>query len=229
MSAKDHIQNEVIKARQNFSKFYTDLRTEAYSNRDKYSEEDIRCGFFVILYQDVLWPSLVLEEFSQVINEKTSVKEFLMMDDIPRLQFLFSYNQITRMSFLTKFMFDIEDFLKSIMAASGNPMDDGYYVMTEKLLKLLDLYDKQNHGILNAPAQIRNSLHNGGFASYDFEVIIKEKTFKFKRGERIVFASWDNIYLILDELVNLIKIIIKNKKNLICKRYFKWLCQSLGF
>ncbi len=232
MSARDHIKNQVLDAQRNFSSFFTDLRTEAYANRDKYTEEDIRCGLFVILSQDVLWLLLLLEEFLQVIDEKSNVTELSTLDAIPRLQFLTSYNQISRMSFLTKFMFGVEDFLKSLMRATNNTFDDGYYKMTQNILNFLDLNDTQNHKILNAPAQIRNSLHNGGFASYDFEITIKDKTFKFIRGQKIDFANWNTIYMIVDELINLIKIIIKNKKiskiNIISSNYEKvWKFSSL--
>ena len=88
---------------------------------------------------------------------------------------------------------------------------DSYYSYTKSLLSRLNIYDDNKFKILNAPAQIRNSLHNNGCPDRDFEVTIRGRLYKFVKNKPIVYTGWGNLYIFFDELLNIIIEITDNR------------------
>ena len=88
--------------------------------------------------------------------------------------------------------------------------DVGYRTLTGRIKDSLQLTVDQ-FKILNVPADIRNSLHNNGYhVENDFEVTIRGKFYKFEKGKKVMLAGWNNLYIIFDELLNVIEIIIES-------------------
>jgi hypothetical protein len=81
---------------------------------------------------------------------------------------------------------------------------DSYYRYTRSLLTHLNMYDDTKFKTLNAPAQIRNSLHNNGCPDRDFEVTIRGRLYKFAKTKPIIYTDWRNLYILFDELLNII-------------------------
>ena len=85
-----------------------------------------------------------------------------------------------------------------------------YRELTMKLKNKLNLSDNQRK-ILNLPAITRNSLHNNGYhKEKDFDATIGSKTYEFQKDKQVNFAGWDNFYIMFDELLNIIEIILKS-------------------
>jgi hypothetical protein len=68
-------------------------------------------------------------------------------------------------------MFQVEHFLNVICGKIGVEKDS-YYRYTRSLLTRLNMYDDTKFKTLNAPAQIRNSLHNDGCPDRDFDELL---------------------------------------------------------
>ncbi len=84
--------------------------------------------------------------------------------------------------------------------------------MTKKLKDELNLSDYQCD-ILNLPAVTRNSLHNNGYhTEKDFEVRIGRRTYKFEKDTQVRFAGWDNLFIMFDELLDVLEVIIESAK-----------------
>jgi hypothetical protein len=64
--------------------------------------------------------------------------------------------------------------------------------------------------VLNAPAQVRNSLHNNGYAGFNFEITLRGRTYNFIKDQQVKFTGWDNLYIFFDELLDVLIEIINN-------------------
>jgi hypothetical protein len=106
-------------------------------------------------------------------------------------------------------MFDVEYFLKSISNRLGLETNGKYYNITRALVSHLGM-NEQDFKILNAPAQLRNALHNSGFASFNFEVALQGREYKFEEGKKVTFSGWDNIHIMFSELLGTLTNILEN-------------------
>jgi hypothetical protein len=134
------------------------------------------------------------------------------------MQYLLQHDTTNRASYCTKAMFDTECLLASMVGCLGSDPKAKYYELTEHLLLCLDIKDKtfgnlrdhHYYKVLNAPAQIRNSLHNNGYGGYDFKVTLRGRSYKFTKGQQVTFTGWDNLYIFFDELLDVLVEIINN-------------------
>ena len=126
------------------------------------------------------------------------------------MQFISQYDTINRTSYCTKAMFDVEHFLKVVSKLLGMNTEVGYREMTRKLKNSLNLTDDQ-FDILNVVARVRNSLHNNGYhTEEDFEIVIRGKSYKFEKDKQVKFLGWDNLYIMFDELLDVIDFILES-------------------
>ena len=64
--------------------------------------------------------------------------------------------------------------------------------------------------ILNALALVRNSLHNNGYhTEEDFEMVIRGISYKFEKDKQVKFSGWGNLYIMFDELLDVIEFILE--------------------
>lgn len=195
---------EITETKKNFSNLSEKLLENARGYSKKYTSEDIRCGFFTVSFDNVLWLLINLDAFLELIKNKPILDKYVVSSDTVYKQYLISHNNITRMSLLTKIMFNVEDFLKRILTHFKQPADIGYYNLSEKYLKFFNFYTPQRHGVLILPAQIRNSLHGGGFTEYPIDITIENIQFKAEIGQRITFANWKNLYISINAVIDLL-------------------------
>lgn len=65
---------------------------------------------------------------------------------------------------------------------------------------------------MNLPAQVRNSLHNNGFTQNAIDVQLRGQNYKANAGEQVKFCGWDSIYIMADELTDILIAIIESEK-----------------
>jgi|GEM_PF-6295535 len=214
MKNSEYLLTEINQTKDKFHRLYKDLFDQANSYSKKYSKDDIRCGFFVISFEQILWLLINFDSFIELLKNKKILDNYIACTENECQQYLIGHNNNTRMSYLTRTMFNVEDFMKSVLMKLEQPTDLGYYNLSKKFLISINYYDEQRHKILNFPAQIRNSLHGGGFTEFPIDVTMGKTHFKAEKGERITFASWNTIFLSINTLFELLKDIINTVENI---------------
>jgi len=134
------------------------------------------------------------------------------MNSQNRIQFLLQYDSINRASYCTHAMFEIEHFLKLIARMIEMKKINQYGQFTEEFLKLIDKYDKNTFLVLTSPAHVRNSLHNNGYSSYDFQLLVGDISYEFLAGQQVTQTGWDDMYSMFDKLVDKLIEIIESQK-----------------
>jgi len=214
MEDKVSLNELTIKARKDFFELLKKSWTEFQKNDKKFETNDIRAHFFSVNSISNLWLLIHLDTFFEMLDEKdTKIKNYMNLNPKSRIQYLSQHDTINRISYVTKVMFDVEDFIKTIMKGIEKPPHGKYYQFTKDLLTELQINDTQSHKILNAPYQIRNSLHNGGYAYHDFEIKLRGNQYNFIKGEQLKFTGWNHLYIFFDELIDLL-ITIVNKSEI---------------
>lgn len=214
MKNNEYLLIEINQTKDNFYRLYKNLLDQAISNSKKYSKEDVRCGFFVISFEQILWLLINFDSFIELLKNKKNLDKYITCTEDDYQQYLIGHNNNTRMSYLTRAMFNVEDFMKSVLKKLEQSDNLGYYELSKKFLMSINYYDEQRHKILNFPAQIRNSLHGGGFTEFSIDVTIGKNHFKANKGERITFASWSTIFLSINTLFELLKNVISTVENI---------------
>jgi len=209
MEDKVSLNEVTIKARKDFFELLKKSWTEFQKNDKKFEANDIRAHLFSIYSTSNLWLLIHLDTFFEMLNEKdTKIKNYMNLNPRSRIQYLSQHDTINRISYVTKVMFDVEDFIKTIMKGIEKSPHGKYYQFTKDLLTELQINDIQSHKILNAPYQIRNSLHNGGYAYHDFEIKLRDNQYNFIKGEQLKFTGWNHLYIFFDELIDLLITIV---------------------
>lgn len=179
----------------------------------KYSGTDVRSHFFIVFAELNLWLLIQLDSFSEMLDNNTDrISRYMNLNPNSRLMFLSQYDTINRASYCTHAMFEVEDFLKLIGLKVGMKPTNKYGLFIEEFLKRIDKYDGNTILILKSPAHIRNSLHNNGYASYDFELLVGNNLYKFVKDQQVYYTGWDNLYLMFDRLIDKIVEIIDSPK-----------------
>ena len=150
-----------------------------------------------------LWLLIQIDTFLEILeSDKIKVSKHVSLTLNDRIQFLLQFDMLNRSSYCTNAMFHVEHFLNVIGSRIG--VDKGsYYSYTKNLLYRLNMYDDDKFKMLNAPAQIRNSLHNNGCPDRDFEVTIRGRLYKFVKSKPIMYTGWESLYIFFDELLNI--------------------------
>lgn len=217
MSDKDFWNQLITQAKSDF----LNLRKKSWSEfkliEDLYTLNDARCEIFVNYTALNTWLLIHLDTFLDITNLKNNkLEKYLKLDDSvkfnerQKLIYLRQHDMVNRTTYITKAMFDVEDFFNKIMLKvdpAYNPTkDESFWIVSRECLRVLNMGTEQNHKILNLPYKIRNTLHNNGFhqGRHDFEITLRGKPYEFVRGQQIFFADWDNLYIVFDELVSLL-------------------------
>lgn len=198
-------------AQKQFRNLHEKFWNEGQWSLREYSQRDARCNFFLNSSQTILWVLIHLDIFSEMldVNDKKFSK-YINLDPKSRLMYLIQHDTINRTSFITKLMFDVEMFIKNLMRGCEHPPKGKYYDFTQDFLKFLGITDTQKHKIMNAPYQIRNSLHNNGYVYHDFQIELRGKKYEFIKSQQLKHASWSDMYVFIDELIDVLSEIVKN-------------------
>lgn len=177
----------------------------------EYGKDDVRCDFFIVFSELNLSLLLQLDHMLELLKQTNiEIDQYMKLTPNDRVQFLLQFDTLNRANYLTHGMFEVENFLKSLKDGLGIQSTEGYYKFTEKLLAHLSITDTKKHKILNLPAQVRNSLHNNGYSTRDFEIELRRNTYKIEQGKQINFSGWDHMYIFFDELLDVLVEIIDN-------------------
>jgi hypothetical protein len=184
--------------------------TQAGIYHHEYGQDDARCDFFIVFSLLNLWALIQLDGFLELLNpESTRIAEYMKLTPCSRIQFLLQYDTINRACYCTKVMFDVENFLSNVTDKLGLKPTKKYSAIIDELSrnKVINNNEKQ---VLTVPAKIRNTLHNNGYAGRNFKGTVRGVLFNFKEGELITNTGWHNLYIVFDELVNVLTTIIES-------------------
>ena len=191
-------------ARIDFNNLASKSWEKAQENDRFHGSDDMRSDFFVTFSELNLWLLVQLDTFLELLkSDNIKISKNVSLTPNDRIQFLLQYDTLNRASYCTNAMFQVEHFLNVIGSKIGVEKD-GYYSYTKSLLSRLNIYDDNKFKTLNAPAQIRNSLHNNGCPDRDFEVTIRGRLYKFVKSKPIMYTGWGGLYIFFDELLNII-------------------------
>ena len=199
-----HLREKTQTARIDFNNLALKSWEKAHENSRFHGSDDIRCDFFVVFSELNSWLLIQLDTFLELLeSNNTKIPKYAKLAPTDGIQFLLQFDILNRSSYCTNAMFHVEHFLNVIGSRIG--VDKGsYYSYTKNLLSRLNMYDDDKFKTLNAPAQIRNSLHNNGCPDRDFEVTIRGRLYKFVKSKPIIYTGWDSLYIFFDELLNII-------------------------
>ena len=197
----------------NFGNLLCDIYTLFVKYGKAYGNEDGRTVFFAHSFQLNLWLLIQFDSFLEVFASNSNrVSSHAQLSSENASQFVSQYDTINRANYCTRAMFDVEFFLKSIVKELKRNPDVGYRALTKKLKDELKLSDYQCD-ILNLPAVTRNTLHNNGYhREKDWEVVIGRRKYKFEKDKKVRFAGWDNLYIMFDELLDVLEVIVESQK-----------------
>jgi hypothetical protein len=204
----------IVDAQTNFKNLLEKTLTLMEKYNTTYGIDDGRTVFFANFLQLNLWLLIQFDNFRNVVftPTSTSVSEYISLrTEENAKQFKLQYDRINRASYCTVAIFDVENFLRDIVKQLGTNTDDvTYRGLIGKLQRQLNLTVDQTR-ILRAPSDVRNSLHNNGFhTENNFEVVIRGKTYKFVKNDKVSFTGWDNLYIMFDALVDVIEFILQS-------------------
>jgi hypothetical protein len=204
----------IVDAQTNFKNLLEKTLTLMEKYSTTYGIDDGRTVFFANFLQLNLWLLIQFDNFRNVVftPTSTSVSEYISLrTEENAKQFKLQYDRINRASYCTVAIFDVENFLRDIVKQLGTNTDDvTYRGLIGKLQRQLNLTVDQTR-ILRAPSDVRNSLHNNGFhTENNFEVVIRGKTYKFVKNDKVSFMGWDNLYIMFDGLVDAIEFILQS-------------------
>jgi hypothetical protein len=186
-------------------------------------EKDIRsqvffhCRDFTTV---VILPLIQMSRVEEKLITKNQYPFIFGIDDTYSEDVFNHYLQFNRYAYLTFCMFHIESALKSILKEIlGKNPDDGYYNICSNLLQKITI-DSPNEklDILLIPSFIRNSFHSNGIhtkkinGEESVSYIIKGYEFTFEKGKVVSCGGWFHIYIIMKELVSVLKEIMKSKE-----------------
>jgi len=209
----DPLNQNTEKAIEDFGTLHDKLFNESRGNSKKFPDGDIRTHFFFTLCELNIWMLINLRTFREMLDESDKkIANYLKLPEKGKIQVLVAFDIFNRITYTTQFMFQVEDFIKNLLKALNEPPKNRYYEFTKQFLKKIKKFRDQSWRILVAPSQLRNSLHNNGFAYDDFFIRLKGKDYRFIKGQRIDCGGWDTLFIFLNNLVDILVDGIKSEK-----------------
>lgn len=180
----------------------------------KYTIADARTDFFSAFAELNLWLLIQLDSFLEILNRNNDrISRYMTMNSANRTQFLAQYDTINRATFCAKAMFDVEHFLR--LSAKGLQLslqNNNYGTLADELLRTVGIITSDSLLIMKNVAHIRNSLHNNGYAGYDFVMLVGSNRYSFTKGQQVNYTGWDSLYIMFDQLIDKLVDIINSKK-----------------
>lgn len=205
MSLVESLIQNTEKAIEEFGSLHDKLHNESIRNSKKFQEGDIRTHFFFTLLELNLWMLINLRTFREMLDDRDRrISNYLMLPRVRRIEVLGAFDIFNRTTYTTQFMFQVEDFIKNLLKALNEPLKGKYYEFTKQFLKTISKFSEQSWKVLVAPSQLRNSLHNNGFAYDDFFISLEGKDYRFTKGQRIDCGGWDALFIFFNNLVDIL-------------------------
>lgn len=180
----------------------------------KYTIVDARTNFFSAFAELTLWLLIQLDSFLEILDiNNDKISRYMTMNSANRAQFLAQYDTINRATFCTKAMFDVEHFLRlSARTLQVSLKNNKYGTLVDELLGTVGIKTSDSLLIMKNIAHLRNSLHNNGFAGYDFVILVGSNRYSFTKGQQVYYTGWDNLYIMFDKLIDKLTEFINTKK-----------------
>lgn len=208
------IRKIIMDSYPDFQKLLKKTWDKAVACEKKYGRDDVRKEFFMNFSELLIWLLIQFDDFIITQNTQSGkIDKHIKLTDESRSILVSQLDTINRASFLTKGMFDVEHFIKTILDYFDHSTGNGYGQLVDDFLNELKIQDVQKTKILKLPAGVRNALHNNGYTKYPIvKTILHGRVYGASIGDQITFSGWDNIYIMIDELVDCIIDIIDNSK-----------------
>lgn len=205
----------ITKNQPDFLQLFHKIWNKAQNYSKQYGQDDARTEFFTNFSELLIWLLIQFDDFIQTQDMSSGkIKKYITLNDESRSLLVAQLDNVNRSSFLTKVMFDVEHFIKGVLDYFGQDTGLGYGKLTENFLNELKISDTLKMNIFKLPASVRNALHNNGYTKYSInKTILRKRTYVANKGDQINFSGWNNIYIMVDEMTDLlIYIIDKNSK-----------------
>lgn len=197
--------------------FHNSGQNMGYDKNDIRSNVFFHCRDFTTV---VIIPLIQMSRVEEKIITKEQYPMIFGIDDIHSDYVFNHYLQFQRYSYLTFCMFHIENTLKSILKELlGHDPEHGYYNICSQLLNKITIDSSQEKlKILLIPSYIRNSFHSNGIhtkminGEESVTYTVKEYEFTFEKGKTVNCGGWFHIYLLMKELIIILKEIMECKE-----------------
>lgn len=197
--------------------FHTSGQNIGYDKNDIRSNVFYHCRDFTTV---IIIPLIQMSRVEEKIITKDQYPVIFGIDDTHSDYVFNHYLQFQRYSYLTFCMFHIENALKSILKEIlGHNLDQGYYNICSQLLNKISVPSPDEKlKILLIPSYIRNSFHSNGIhtkminGQESVTYTIKETEFTFEKGKTVNCGGWFHIYLLMKELIDVLKEIMDCKE-----------------
>ena len=195
----------------------TQNQISQYINESKFEKRDVRisiyhnsidmlrcCLVMMNLVHSIQLGVLPLQAVSPILGLKTRLSNEIPLKDVEN--FFSMFLQFARFSLIAMTHFQIENYLKIVLARLTNSSHIGFYKIAETLLNKVTISDKENKlRVMNTLALMRNTYHSNGTHTRKSEtIIINGVLFEFKEGERCSCAGWQHINIVLSEIFKII-------------------------
>lgn len=209
-----------ITFRQSYQNAITDFQNLQTKTRDlnakmNYNQSDKRRGSLQSLMKIPMWTYMEIERFLPYVNGNTTeLMQKFNLDEHDSILFAKSIDIFIKAAFLTLFMFQVESLLKMIRNNLPNTSsNDSYGKIAEDVVRITHPTNwQQQLDVLRTPALIRNCLHNSGVHNKpSVSLIVNGRTFSFVQNQMFGNAGWDNLYFVIDELVNVLDEILTSQ------------------
>lgn len=180
----------------------------------KYGNQDYRSVFFGTYCETLLWALVQLENFSNLNPQPIISKRFENLTVPGMTVLLLQYDTINRQAFAGVTTALVEDFINALCQELFSESFTNYSKSIKKLCDKIFPENSEKFYKLYSLYLIRNSLHNNGYIKIlknDYDLKIGKRIYKFRKGQQIQFAGWDNIFIITKELLNVIVEVVENK------------------
>jgi len=201
----------------NFQTLCTKLRD--LNAKMNYPDTDRRHASLQSLMKICMWIQMELEDFIPHMKDTSELMKRFGLSKEDSIQFGLSISVYQKASFITLFMFQIENLLKIIRNELPNLSNSNkFYNISHDVLSVTNPREiKEKHDILRCPAMVRNCLHSSGTHTQQTETLqVGSRTFDFVEDKTFNDAGWDSIYFMVNALVDVLQEILdtNNVKNL---------------
>jgi len=181
---------------------------------------DQRLTIVVKLREASMWADMITKTYVSLMMHKDSpIPKYLKLqnknitnDDIKQL--VSNFDLMNRASYLTMFLFLIENFLGNVNRQLPNKCQNcGYRKLAKHVLNELEISNINNEklDILNVPAMVRNCLHaEGKHMKNNDHGTIDGILFNFVKGGTHRYGSWEHTIFFCDHILDVLQDVLQS-------------------
>lgn len=192
-----------------------DLRLRKSHLDPQYAEFDNRRHVFGVLRMQVMWTESILGIMNgletKMISDELAHFIFGVKSEHQK-DFFNEFFLLSRLSFISNFNFQLENFFKTLLVELGiKNIPRGYYNIAKEILTETKMpYAQKKLDTLNALAMIRNSFHSNGIhVEPTRSITINGTVFHFIKGKK-VFVDYEKLTVVIDEIISILEEIVNS-------------------